>query len=94
MPLLNRPLLSEARGLLVQQGQHITPWGAMALIERDPTQASVVSHEDACRLWAGESVQIPESALIQTEYGAPLGVSDSAGERLRLPSRLMRQGVV
>lgn len=90
-------LPSEARGLVLGHGDEgLEPWSAQALIERGAT-CNVVSDEFARRLYAGESIRIdtPESVLIRSACGAPLGVLGGArGERrLHLPSRLFRAGL-
>lgn len=92
-------LPSEARGIVLGRGAplRLDPWGAQALIERG-APATTVAHADALRLWAGEALALdaPDDALLVTDAGAPLGVAERGtdGVRLRLPSRLRRQGLV
>ena len=86
-------LPSEARGILLGHGDDmkLEPWAAQALIERG-APAIEISHENACRLWAGEaSAEDETTSLMKTNRGAPLGLVDKG--RLLLPSRLRRAGL-
>jgi len=91
-------LPSEARGMIIGRGATIRldPWGAQAVIDRGAATLPV-AHGDGLRLWAGDdlALEIPDGALLRTDAGAPLGVAERDGERirLRLPSRLRRSGL-
>ena len=68
----------------------INQWAAQALIERGVT-ARTVSYDDALKLWSGVSLGTSDSVeFLQTESGAPLGVTRPNECRLNLPSRAFR----
>lgn len=90
-------LPAEARGLLLGRRRSAQElrwecWAAQALLERGCLTRTVISHAAACRAWGGEAIDL-QGAWAVTDAGAPLGWCD-AGGRLRIPSALVRGGLI
>ena len=91
-------LPADARGCeLARLSEEIprwTLWGAQRVMDAGAS-AQMISHADACRLWAGEDLDVfangCDEGFVSTEHGAPLGWVSRG--RLQMPSRLTRAGL-
>jgi hypothetical protein len=91
-------LPAEVRGLRLartsDRGPLWLPWGGQWLASHG-APAAVVPHADACALWAGSDLTLPDLPFAITDHGAPLGplAGPAGARRLDLPSRMRRAGL-